>query len=253
MILGMTAISLQPDDLSARLFLTLSRWSLVTALMILATTALYLGGGFTATDRALGQEYAELMQAVRSPVFHRLATLSEALHWLMIGGTLIICAGLFARRAPIRGAALAACGLAQLTGSLASFMRLIGFSDLAARYATAAPIQQTAWLQSFLDLERVIQPHYAATLLQGAGFLLVAWVAWRSKRFPRWLAVFLAIAGLLGLVLFILRAAGSPGALLLPIILLGILGLVGVHVAMAVTFWRPPSTLVSGVVSASAA
>ena len=239
--------SLTQDNLSARLFLFLSRWSSVTALMILLTTALYSGGvGFAATDNVLGSEYAELFQSVRSSLFYRLETLSETFHWLMIGGTLIIFAGLFARRAPIRAAFIAVCGIAQLMGSLASLLRVSGISDIAARYATAAPNQQAALLQSFLDLNRVIQPHYtAATLLQGAGFLLVAWVAWRWEGFPRWLAVLLAIAGLLGLVLFILRAEGAPPALLLPVILLAVFGLVGLHVAIAVTCWRPSSTLVS--------
>jgi hypothetical protein len=228
---------LTQDNLSARLFLFLSRWSLVTVLMLLLTMSLYAGGvGSTATDSVLGPEYSELFQSARSPVFYRLDTLSETFHWLMIGGSLIILAGLFARRAPIRATFIAVCGIAQLTGSLGSLTRATGISDLAARYATAVPNQQAALLQSFLDLNRVIQPHYAAaTLLQGAGFLLVAWTAWRWVGFPRWLAVLLAIAGLLGVTLFLLRAAGAPPALLLPVILLDGLGLIGLYAAIAVT------------------
>jgi hypothetical protein len=249
----MTTNSLQPDDTSARLGLALSRGSLVTALMIFATTALYLGIGFTAADNALGPEYAELMQAVRGPGFYRLSTLSETFHWLLLGGMLLIWAGLFARRAPIRAAVMAACGLAQLAGSSASLMRLIGISDLAGHYATVAPAQQMALLQSFLDLGRVIQPLYAAsTLLQGAGLLLVTWVAWRSGGVPRWLALWLAIAGLFGLALFMLRAAGSPGSLLLPVILLDVIVLFGLHVALAVTFWRPSPRLLAQAVTAAA-
>lgn len=247
--------SLTQDNFSARLFLFLSRWSLVTALMLILTTALYSGGvGFTATDNVLGPEYTELFQSVRSPVFYRLDTLSETFHWLMIGGTLIIFAGLLARRAPILAACTVVCGIAQIIGSLASLLRESGISDLAARYATAVPVQQAALLQSFLDLDREIQPHYtAATLLQGAGFLLVAWLAWRWVGFPRWLSVLLAIAGLLGLALFMLRAAGAPPTLLLPVILLSVFALVSLHAAIAVTCWRPSSTMIARLVGQSAA
>ena len=249
----MTTTSLTQDNLSARLLILLSRWSLVTALMILATIVLYSGVGFSATDSALGQEYGELMPAVRSPVFYRLQTLSEGLYWLMIGGTLIIFAGLFVRRAPIRAGFIAACGIGQLTGSLGSLLRANGVSDVAARYAIAAPNQQAALLQSLLDLNRVIEPHYTiSTLLLGAGFLLVAWVAWKWLGFPRWLAVWLGIGGLLGFVLFILRAAGSPFPLLLPIILMDVIVLLGQYVAMSIAFWRPSPILVAGAASASA-
>lgn len=250
----MTTISLAQNNLSARLLILLSRWSLVTALMILATIVFYSGVGFSATDSALGQEYGELMSAVRSPVYYRLQTLSEGLYWLMIGGTLIIFAGLFMRRAPIRAVFIAACGIGQLTGSLGSFLRANGVSDIAARYAIAAPNQQGVLLQSLLDLNRVTEPHYTiSTLLLGAGFLLVAWVAWQWLGFPRWLAVWLGIGGLLGLVLFILRAAGSPSALLLPIVLMDVIALSSLYIAMSVTFWRPSPILFAGAASASAA
>lgn len=246
--------SLANDSFPARLFHFLSRWAMVTLLMLLMTMVLYGGGVGSATaDNALGTQYAELFQSVRSPILYRLDTLSETFHWLMIGGSLIILAGLLDRRTPILAAVVAVCGIAQLFGSLASLMRESGISDLAARYASAGPVQQAALLQSFLDLNRVIQPHYAsATLLQGAGFLLVGWAAWRWTGFPRWLAALLAIAGLLGLALFTFRVAGISPELALPVILLDGTILIGLYAAIAVTCWRPSSILAAGAASAPA-
>lgn len=55
----MTTISLVQENLAAYLFLFLSRWSLVTAFVILASVAVCIRGiGFTATDNALGPEIA---------------------------------------------------------------------------------------------------------------------------------------------------------------------------------------------------
>jgi hypothetical protein len=239
----MTTSSLAQDNLPARLFLFLSRWSLVTALLILAYFAFYSAAGSAATDNPLGREYAGLWQAVRSPVVYRLAWVSESLSWLMVGGTLIVLAGFFAHRAPIRAACIAVCGIGQLLGSLGAFS-LSSVSDLATRYATAAPNQQAALLQSFLDLQAVIHsPFSVGSLLQGAGFLLVAWVAWGWMGFPRWLAVWLAIPGLLGLAFFILGATDAPSALVIPILILHDIGLMSMHVAVAVTFWRPSVSL----------
>ena len=148
----MTTVPLAQDNLSARLFVLLSRWSLVTALTILAYFAFYAAAGAAATNNPLGREYGGLWQAVRSPVVYRLAWVSESLSWLMVGGTLIIFAGLFARRAPLHAAFMAACGIGQLLGSLGAFS-LSSVSDLATRYASAAPNQQAALLQSYLDLQ----------------------------------------------------------------------------------------------------
>jgi hypothetical protein len=249
----MATISLTQDNLTARLSLLASRWSLVTALLILASNAFYLAAGSAATDNALGQGYAALRQAIHSPVLYRLAWASESLAWLMIGGTLIIFAGLFAHRAPICAACIAVCGIGQLLTSLGAFS-LSSVSGLATRYATAAPNQQAALLQSFLDLQGLTHSAYAVgCLLQGVGFLLVAWVAWEWMGFPRWLAVWLAIPGLLGLGYFVVSATDAPSAFVFPIIILDVIGLIGVYVAVAVTFWRPLSTLASGVTSTSAA
>jgi hypothetical protein len=239
------------NALSARLFLFLSRWSLVTALLLLAATVFYASEGApTGTGTVFGQEYGELLRAADSLISYRLATLFETLHWLMLGGTLIILAAVFALRAPIRAACVALCGICQLEGSLGALLRLDGIGDLAARYASAASDQRTVFLQSFLDLKRVSGADYdIALLLGGVGFLLVAWLAWRWTGFPRWLAVGLGATGLLGLAVFVMHAAGLPAA---PMIALDVIVLIAVLVAVAVAFWRPSAVLVSGFTEAPA-
>lgn len=232
------------DKLFTRSFLFLSRWSLATALTILVPLAVYIGGGgFTAAESVPGPGYNELLRAPRIPILSRVGTGAEALYWLMIGATFIICAGLFARRAPIQATLIAMCGPGQLIGSLGAFLRLNGIGDLAALYSTAATNQQAALLQSFLDLNRAIQPHYtASTLLQGVGFLLVGRVALSIPGFPRWLAIWLVISGSLGLALFAVLAAGAPVSLFLS---LAVIGLVSAHLSMAVGLWHPSSALES--------
>jgi hypothetical protein len=248
----MTTVSLVQDKLSARLSVALSRWSLASAFMLLASSAFYSGmGGLTEAEKALGPQYRELMQAARSPVFFRLGTGCEALYWLMIGGTFVIFAVLSVRRAPIRAAFIAGCGVAQLTGSLGALLGMNSISDLAGRYAGVATDQQAALLQSFLVLNSVILSNYmVATLLQAAAFLLIAWLAWRWIGFPRWLAVWLIIPGVFALALFTLQASGSPAGIVLP---LGVIALISVHVAITVAFWRPPATFVAGAARAGAA
>jgi uncharacterized protein DUF4386 len=249
----MATRSLDQGNLSARLVLFLSRLSLVIALSILVYTAFYFAATAAATDNAIGQGYGALRQAIHSPVLFRLAWISESLSWLMVGGTLIIFAGLFARRTPIRAACIAATGIGQLITSLGAYS-LSNVSGLATRYATAAPNQQAALLQSFLDLQGLTHSAYnIGLLLLGAGFLLVAWVAWERRGFPRWLTVWLAIAGLPGLGFFILGATDAPSALAFALVILGSIALMVVYVTVAVTFWRPSGKLVADVASASAA
>jgi Domain of unknown function (DUF4386) len=251
--MGQMATSISQDNLSERLFHLLSRLSLVIALSILVYTAFYFAATAAATDKAIGQGYGALRQAIHSPVLFRLAWLSESLSWLVVGGTLIIFAGLFARRTPIRAACIAATGIGQLFTSLGAYS-LSNVSVLAMRYATAAPSQQAALLQSFLDLQGLTHSAYdIGLLLQGAGFLLVAWVAWERRGFPRWLTVWLAIAGLPGLGFFIVGATDAPSALAFALVVLGSIGLMVVYVTMAVIFWRLAATVHADVASASAA
>ncbi len=249
----MATYSLNQDNLSTRLVLFLSRASLVTALLILTCNAFYFAASSAATDTALGQGYGALRQAIHSPVWFRLAWISESLSWLMLGGTLIIFAGLFARRTPIRAACIAACGIGQLITALGAFSQS-SVSGLATRYAIAAPNQQAALLQSLLDLQGLIHSAYdIGILLEGVGLLLVAWVSWEWKGFPHWLTVWLAIPGLLALVFFILSAADVPSAFVFPLVLVDSIALIGAYVAVAVTCWRPSATLVASAPSTAAA
>jgi hypothetical protein len=211
---------------------------LAAAIVILALPLVFFAGlGVATSDNALGQEYAELLQAVRRPGMYRLFTTLDAVAWLMIGGTLLVLASTFARRAPVRATFLAACGIGQLTGSLGGFLRLDGIGDLATRYTTVTADQQVILLQSYLDLERVIGSHFhAGQLLQGMGFLLAAWMAFSWTGFPRWLAVGLAFPGLTSLTMFVLGIAGS---FFFPLLLVHIVvGIIALHFAMAAGLWR---------------
>jgi hypothetical protein len=124
---------------------------------------------------------------------------------------------------------------------------------LATRYATAAPNQQAALLQSYLDLQGLIHSAYdIGLLLQGAGFLLVAWVAWAWMGFPRWLAAWLAIPGLLGLLFFITGVTDAPSALVFPIAIVQSIVAIGAYLAVALAFWRPSMTLPADTTSAPA-
>ena len=243
----------QINDVSTRWLLFLPRWSLVAGLVILALPIVIFGGvGQQPSDTALGEGYAELLQAARSPAMYRLGMTFDALGWLMIGGSLLTWATVLRRRAPIRAVFIAACGIGQLTGMLGGFMRLNGVSELAKLYTATSPDQQTIVLRSYLDLWAVINSHFhAGNLIQGVGFLLVAWAAFSLAGFPRWLAIWLALPGLLPLVQFILVAVGTPFSLPL-IIFHVIIGTVALNFAMAVALWRPSPKLVSAVAGESA-
>src|SRR5258707_14034228 len=98
-------------DMSARWLVFLPRWSLVAGLVILALPIVIFGGiGKLASDNALGAEYAELLQAVRSPGMYRLGMTLDAVGWLMIGGSLLTLAGILRRPAPLRANLIAARG-----------------------------------------------------------------------------------------------------------------------------------------------
>lgn len=236
------------NSLPARWLWFLPRWSALTGLVLLALPIVIFGGvGQQPSDNALGQGYAELMQAVRSPGLYRVAMTLDAVAWLMIGGSLLTFSAVLGRHAPIRAVFIAAGGMGQLTGVLGGFMRLNGVSELAKLYTAASPDQQTILLRSYLDLWAVINSHFhAGNLIQGLGFLLVAWAAFSLPGFPRWLAIWLVLPGLLPLVQFSLVAAGAPFSL--PLIIFHVMvGVVALNFAMAVALWRPPAVLVSSV------
>ena len=168
----------------------------------------------------------------------------------MIGGTFIIFAVSSVRRASIRAAFIAGCGVAQLTGSTGAVLGMKGISDLASRYAETATDQQAPLLQSFVVNSVIPSNYMVASLLPGAAFLLIAWMARRWIGFPRWLAVWLIIPGVLALALFTLQASGRPAGIIFPF---GVIALISAHVAIAATIWRPSATFVASAIGAALA
>lgn len=242
----MNAMSLEQTNVESERWLRfLSRWASVMVLIGIALLAVFIGGvGFVPADNALGADYSELLQAVRVPAMYRLLTTFDALGWLMMGGALLILAVCLKNRAPMRALLIAACGMGLLVGVLGGAMRLVGISDLAVHYATAAPAQHTTLLQVVLALHETISALFVVgDMLAGVGWLLVASVGFAVPAFPRWLMVWFALAGGLSLLQGITSALG---AFLFPVLLLTVVvGVIGLHGAITVAFWRPSRALVS--------
>jgi hypothetical protein len=186
------SLTFEPADEAWLKFL--SRWAVALALVylaLLAAFAVLLGSAGSAP-----LESAELVAASRDPGFHRLTALLDALVWIGLGGTLLASAGLFARRAPVRAAFLAACGVGQVAGLIGACLRLSATGAFAARYVAASADQQPAVVQSYVSLFQVISAHYnAGGLLYGVGFLLIGWMSLSLGGFPRWLAAWFAVSG----------------------------------------------------------
>lgn len=233
-IVSMTTMS----SATGRWLRFLSRWALVTVLMGLALLVVYLGGiGFAPSDNALGAEYSELLQAVRAPAMYRLAMTFDASGWLMMGGTLLTLAIILTHHTPIRAMLIAACGMGLLVGVVGGGIRLVGISGLAAHYAISAPAQQAALLPPTLALYETVSALFVVgDVLGGAAYLLVASAAFAQAVFPRWLTSWFVLAGVLSLLQGVTSAVG---AFSFPILLLTIvIGILGLHAAIAVAFWR---------------
>lgn len=226
----------------------LPRWSLMTGLVTLTIPIAFLGGvGQQASDNALGSEYIELFQAIRSPSMFRVAWTIDAIVWLMLGGILIVLAGILRRHAPIRAVFTTVCGIAQTLGAFGSFLRLDGISNIAAHYSGAIPAQQAELLSSYLNLGRVINSsNHLALLLQGMGFLLVAWGVYSLRGFPRWLTAWLTLPGLLAIAQFGLYVTGGEYLFVLNVIGL-IFGNIALNFAIAIALWRPSNSLILSV------
>ena len=226
------------DTADARWFRFLSRWALLAGLVdlgvLLAFSIVVLPAG---QNSPLPEEYFELVAASRNPALYRLTIALDVAGWAALGGFFITLAALFVRRAPIRSTFLAACGVGMVSGFIGAYTRLIGTSELAARYLTAAPDQQAALLQSYLDLQRVVFAHFnAGGLLWGIALVLAASVAWSMAEFPRWLTVLIALPGLIEVPKGLIQIV--TGADLGFLILLEIPLLIIVFFAVAGVFWR---------------
>jgi len=158
--------------------------------------------------------------------------------WIGIGGVLVGFGGYFASQAPIRALVLAALAASQVAGTLGGALRLGAITDLAARYAAAAPDQQVALGQIFLTIGQVISSHYGVgQWLYGIGYLLIASLVFSCSGVPRWIAVWFAIAGIYSVANQLsVVAVGTllPGL----VFLVFMLGQDVVSLVLAVTWWR---------------
>jgi len=223
----------------------LARWALGMMFVAIALLAVFGGGiGVQPSDTTLGVDYTELLQAVRVPVLYRLFTALDALSWLMMGGALLAVATSLQHRAPIRARLIAACGVGLLTGVLGGMMRLVGMSTLAEQFTSAASASQAALLPSVRTLSAIITAHFiVGDFLAGAGWVLIATVGFELANFPRWLARWFELAGALSLLQGVTSAVG---AFSFPILLLTIVaGVIGLHAAIAVAFWRPSPAIMA--------
>lgn len=247
-----TAVAVEENDgQSARWLQFLSRWALAMVVSGVALLAVFMVGiGFTDADNKLGAEYSELLQAVRAPALYRIFTTFDGVGWLMMGGALITLAVILRRHAPIRSLLVAACGIGMLSGALGGFMRLVGIGDLASLYATAAPAHQSAILPSMLALHETINSHFVlGNFVGGIGWLLVASVGLGLAGFPRWLAGWFVLAGVLSLLQGVTSAVGAFSfAVLMLTIVVGVMGL---HIGIAIAFWSPSPAQVSALASAT--
>jgi len=226
------------DSADTPWFRFLSRWSLVAGLMILSLLVLGITAVLPASQGgALPAEYSELVAATSNPALYRLFAAFDMAVWLGLGGLFVTLAAIFARVAPIRSALIRACGIGQVMGIFGAVMRLFGITDLAARYASAAPDQQAALLRSYLDIQLVLNCAFrAGSMLWGAAFVLAATIAWSNAAFPRWLAALLAVPGILVLSshISVILTGVEFGFLLLP----GLTLIAVSFLTLAVVFWR---------------
>lgn len=250
-------MSLRIDVDEAAWLRFLSRWALIPPLaMIGAMIAFQVAPGGPAFRPTAGPEadlhqdvYFNLVAAGRNPAVYRLGVALFALLFLGIGGTLLTLAGVLARRAPLRAAFLAACGVGQVAGVLGAFLRLGVTADLGARYAAATPDQRAPLLALFRAFNQAdtVQT-YVGLGLYAAGLLLVASGAFSLVGFPRWLAIWSALAGVLGLAFAAVFFAGGSLVPFFPGIVLQLaVGILGLHLAIAAAFWRRAPAPASGV------
>jgi len=216
----------------------LARWSLLAGLVDLGLLLAFSFVVFPAAQNSLlSEEYFELVAAAHNPALYRLTIALDVTGWLALSGFFITLAAILIRRAPIRGAFLAACGIGQVAGAIGAFIRLTGTTALAGRYVTAAPDQQAALLQSYLDLQLVVSAHFATgALLWGTSLVLAASIAWSLTQFPRWLAIVIALPGIIELPKSILQIV--TGMDLGFLILLELPLLMVAFFAVAGVFWR---------------
>ncbi|MGH2382173.1 MAG: hypothetical protein ACRDG7_13265 [Candidatus Limnocylindria bacterium] len=223
----MTTLPLSPV---AGLRLT-SRAALGTALVFSALFIAMFSLLLPLSDVPEGQQ--ELIAASRNPQLWRLSSVLDVGVWL---GTAVILLGLavaaFAA-APLRALLIGLAAAAQPLGAMGGMLRLSAVTELGSRYGT----DQESVVAAYRTVNEVINTHFdLGSLLYAVGFLLAAWVGLRYRLLPRWLAIFIAVFAMFGLVTNALDFAGigSP----LPVSLLFLFTGIVLQYSMAAGLWR---------------
>jgi hypothetical protein len=224
----------------------LPRVSLLNAFGAIILSIAFLAGiGQQISDEAMGPEYVELLQAIRKPVMFRGLWAIDAVIWIMIGVSLLSISGILRYQAPLKARFISVCGVMQAFGALGSFERMDGISDIATRYILASSDQQAGLLDSYLELGRVINSsNHLAVLFQGIGFLLAAWGFYSLRGFPRWLAIWFGLPGLLSIAQFGIYITRAEYIFLINVLGL-IAGSIALNIAITITLWRPGKELIS--------
>lgn len=218
----------------------LARFAPIVASSAIALIVLFLGGvGISATDDALGPDYAELLQAGRAPVAFPAAMVFDAFAWLAIGFSLIAFSRIFQRSAPIASTFIFVAGVGHLLGFLGGMLRMTGVANLGAMYAaTTDPATQEMLRSSYLSLSKVIAGLFlAGDVVAALGWLLIG-LAKRPAELPRWVPRWAMVSGILVAIFTPLSAIyGSTAAF--PILFIYVLsGVVAFHLVFAMKFWR---------------
>jgi len=219
-----------------RWFGFLSRWSLLAGVVIIGLMVAFVAGVLPAGQSGeLPPKYFELAAAMKSPAIYRLTIALDIATWVALAGFFVALGAVLFRHAPVRGVLVAACGVGQVSGLIGAFMRLNGTSGTAELYEGASPSRQEALLQSYSYVQSAFFSHFnAGSLLWGVALLLAASVVLSLEGFPRWLAVVIAVPGVVKLSESILEIA--TGADLGFLILLELLMLVVVFFSTSWTF-----------------
>jgi hypothetical protein len=175
----------------------LSRWSLLAGVVVLGLIAAFVAGVLPAGGSGdLPPKYFELAAAIEDPAIYRLTIALDIFTWLALAGFFVGLGAILFRFAPVSGVLVAACGAGQVSGLIGAFMRLNGTIGTAELYEGSSPGLQEALLQSYSYMQSAFFSHLnAGTMLWGAALLLAASVLWSVDSFPRWLAVVMAVTG----------------------------------------------------------
>lgn len=203
--------------------------------MILSLMVAFLAGVLPAGQGGdLPLKYFELAAAIENPAIYRLTMALDIATWVAFRGFFVALGGVLFHHAPVRGALVAACGIGQVSGMIGAFIRLNGTSGTAELYEGASPGRQEAILQSYSYMQSAVFSHFnAGSLLWGVALLLAASVLLSLEGFPRWLAIVVALPGLLRVPVSVAEiSTGSDlGFVILPQSLLLIVAFFSVYLA----------------------